>query len=112
MIVRTEKPKRHFVPGRARGSFAVLALALLPVLWSESCHAVIGGERMKSSMMMTRYVVAITYTNEKGEFKSCTGGIIAPQMILTAAHCVPKDISSMRVIFGDTLFRVVAGAVH
>jgi secreted trypsin-like serine protease len=85
-----------------RRPFAVLLLVLLSAVWGAPSYAVIGGERMKNSMMMTRFVVAITYNNDKGEFKACTGGIIGQQMILTAAHCVPKDLSSMRVVVGET----------
>jgi len=86
-------------------------LSLLLILESTPSHAVIGGERMKLSMALTQYVVAITYKDENGESKHCTGGIIGSHIVLTAAHCVPKDQSTMGVVVGETIFHDKAVAV-
>jgi len=97
-----------------------LLLSLLLAPGSSPSHAVVGGERMKYSMMMTRYVVGITYTGPDGRAKQCTGGIIGPQTVLTAAHCVSKNLSTMHVVVGDIIFHkdavaaipVVAARIH
>jgi len=90
---------------------AILLLLLLLTLESTPSHAVVGGERMKLSMALTQYVVAITYKDENGESKQCTGGILGSHIVLTAAHCVPKDQSTMRVVVGETIFHDKAVAV-
>ncbi|HWK95277.1 MAG TPA: S1 family peptidase [Pseudolabrys sp.] len=91
--------------------FFAFLLVLLSAIGSAPSHAVVGGERMRNTMFLTRYIVAITYNNDEGAFKACTGGIIGPQIVVTAAHCVPKDISSMRVVINDTQFQDDAIAV-
>lgn len=102
-----------------RNVFALL-FVLLSAIWSAPSHAVIGGERMRNSMFLTRYVVAITYKDDKGVDRICAGGIIGPQIVVTAAHCVAKNMSSVRVVVGDTHFHdeaiavlpVVAARIH
>ena len=100
--------------------FCALLLVLLSAMWSLPSYAVVGGERMRNSMMLTRYVVAITYDDDKGTLKACAGGIIGSQTVVTAAHCVPKDRSSMRVVINDSqshdnaiaVLPVVAARIH
>ena len=52
---------------------------------------------------MTRYIVGIRYEDERGESKICGGAIIGASIVLTAAHCVPKEMSRIRVLFGDSM---------
>lgn len=107
----------HCMSGR--NVFALL-FVLLSAIWSAPSHAVIGGERMRKSMFLTRYVVAITYKDDKGVDRICAGGIIGPQIVVTAAHCVPGDRSSMRVVVNDSqshddaiaVLPVVAARIH
>jgi secreted trypsin-like serine protease len=90
-----------------------LAFLLLPLLclWPAApVRAVIGGEEMQMKFMMTRYVAGIRYENESGEKKICAGAIIGASIVVTAAHCIPKSVDQIRVLFGDSMRpdRVVA----
>jgi secreted trypsin-like serine protease len=65
---------------------------------------------MRMEFMMTRFVVGIRYEEESGAKKICAGAIIGAHIVLTAAHCISKDRSTMSVVFGDSMRpdRVVA----
>jgi len=90
---------------------SALLLVFLSAIWSAPSHAVVGGERIRMSMMISHYVVGIKFEGTDGKLKICAGGIIGPQMVLTAAHCVPKNLKSMRIIVGDSLDESRAVAV-
>lgn len=50
-------------------------------------------------------VVGVALTNDSGRiYKTCSGSLIAPNLVLTAQHCVantPKSVSCGSAIFGD-----------
>lgn len=54
--------------------------------------AIIGGVEIKNTEPLQKYVVAIVKLDEVGSSSAhfCTGTFIAPDLILTAAHCVPE----------------------
>jgi len=106
------KKSRPVLTRRLTGrNFVASLLVLLSAIWCAPSYAVVGGERMRMSYNLTRYVVGIRYDDEQGKPKICTGGVIGTHLVLTAAHCVPKNLSSMKIVIGDTLDMARAVAV-
>ena len=86
-------------------------LAALPALAGPAL-AVTGGEVVHDPNGMRRSVVQIE--NSQGEL--CSGAVIAPDLVLTAAHCVLQR-AAYRVVVVDGRFRrfavrAVAAALH
>jgi secreted trypsin-like serine protease len=83
-------------------------LALLPAV---PAHAIVGGGA-PSTEGVARSVVTIV--GSRGNF--CTGTLIAPQLVLTAAHCVPAGADYKIVEYGadrqPSLQDVKAVAIH
>ncbi|HWK95278.1 MAG TPA: trypsin-like serine protease [Pseudolabrys sp.] len=96
-------PVRRLPLRRRSHALAILLLSLLCLWPAPPARAVIGGEEMRMEFMMTRYVVGIRYEDESGAKKICAGAIIGPSIVLTAAHCIPRDRSTMSVVFGDSM---------
>lgn len=85
---------------------AVVTLAPLPAL------AVMGGQATRDPNGARQSVVAIESSN--GEL--CSGAVIAPDLVLTAAHCVLQR-AAYRVVVMDRRFkgrsvRAIAAAMH
>jgi secreted trypsin-like serine protease len=59
-------------------------IAVLSLLSSVPAHAIVGGGAPQAAGV-ARSVVTIV--GSRGNF--CTGALIAPNLVLTAAHCVP-----------------------
>jgi secreted trypsin-like serine protease len=94
------------LPRLIAGLIASLAL-LLPV----PAHAIVGGGA-PSTEGVARSVVTIV--GSRGNF--CTGALIAPKLVLTAAHCVPSGADYKIVEYGadrtPSLQDVKAVAIH
>jgi hypothetical protein len=87
---------------------AIVAFALL----STSAHAVIGGVASRDPNGPRGSVVRV----ESSTGELCSGAVIAPDLVLTAAHCV-LERANYRVVAVDRAFRprtvrAVAAAMH
>ena len=96
------------VPMRFLPALALVAFALL----TGSAHAILLGAANRDPNGLRRSVVSIE--NSIGEL--CSGAVIAPDLVLTAAHCL-TDQASYRVVAVNRAFRaqrlrIVAAAVH
>ena len=70
-------------------------IAVLPLLSSVPAHAIVGGGAPPADGV-ARSVVTIV--GSRGNF--CTGALIAPNLVLTAAHCVPLGAEYRIVEYG------------
>jgi secreted trypsin-like serine protease len=86
-------------------------IASLPLLLSAPAHAIVGGGA-PSTEGVARSIVTIV--GSRGNF--CTGTLIAPNLVLTAAHCVPPGADYKIVEYGadrqPTLQDVKRVAIH
>lgn len=72
---------------------------------SGTAAGVIGGTEVEgASDPLAKVVVGLVMQSSVGE-SLCTGTLIAKDLVLTAAHCIPDQISSGQVQFGTTLGR-------
>jgi hypothetical protein len=91
-------------------ALSLLALSLLALL--PPAHAVVGGVVSRDPDGLRRSVVRVE--SSRGEL--CSGTVIAPDLVLTAAHCL-MDRGAYRVVGVDRAFRpravqAVAAASH
>ena len=86
-------------------------IASLALLLSFPAHAIVGGGA-PSTEGVARSIVTIV--GSRGNF--CTGALIAPKLVLTAAHCVPPGAEYRIVEYGadrqPSLQDVKAVAIH
>src|SRR5689334_363955 len=86
-------------------------IASLALLLALPAHAIVGGSA-PSTEGVARSIVTIV--GSRGNF--CTGALIAPKLVLTAAHCVPPGAEYRIVEYGadrqPSLQDVKAVAIH
>lgn len=67
---------------------------------------IIGGERVGATEWPSVVAVLSADPNEINTAHLCTGTLIAPQIVLTAGHCIDPDtkVEEIAVYFGDTIY--------
>ncbi|MBC7712965.1 MAG: trypsin-like serine protease [Rhizobacter sp.] len=66
--------------------------------------SIINGSNVKENDAINKSIVAVL--NTKSQYL-CTGSLIAPNIILTAAHCAPDRISNVKIIFGTDIDNIM-----
>jgi secreted trypsin-like serine protease len=82
-------------------ALCVLPLGLTPAL------AIFGGDTVPGRDPLAKALVAILYQTETGAHL-CTGAVLAPRLVLTAAHCTDGDRRSIKIIFSTDLTDVAS----
>jgi len=77
---------------------AALLLAALP-LCSDPAAAIINGKPVQESDGFAHAVVGIVPLDKYGHPGACTGVLLTPRAVLTAAHCVSAEMKGISVIF-------------
>ncbi|MDG0815751.1 S1 family peptidase [Bdellovibrio svalbardensis] len=66
--------------------------------------SIINGHEVKEGAPITASIVALFDTKENF---ICTGSLIAPNIVLTAAHCMPNRASDLKVVFANNVDSVL-----
>ncbi|MFM6928312.1 MAG: S1 family peptidase [Bdellovibrio sp.] len=84
------------------GLFSVVSCGpkLTNVISLQKNTAIVNGADVKESDAILTSIVSV-YNLEENSI--CTGSLIAPDIVLTAAHCVTGNKSNMRIIFGTNV---------
>ncbi len=69
---------------------------------STSQNGIVHGKNIKGSDELGKSVVALVGKKGQGQVL-CTGTIIAPDTVLTAAHCVSEDIEKLTLVFAPRI---------
>ncbi|WP_210415539.1 trypsin-like serine protease [Bdellovibrio sp. NC01] len=62
--------------------------------------SIINGQEVKEGASIAASIVSLYDTKEQ---YICTGTLIAPNIVLTAAHCMPSKASNMKVVFANNV---------
>lgn len=83
------------------------ALALCLLALPTSAAAIFGGRELAADSSVARALVAILYRDDSG-LGLCTGTLLGPTLVVTAAHCTAGNRADLRVVFAPTLENVPA----
>ncbi len=71
-------------------------LAILAAAWSSSCARNAPPPRISGALDAAMHgVVAVATTHDDGSVTLCSGAMVAPNLVLTARHCVAQAITAM-----------------
>lgn len=83
------------------------ALALCLLALPTPAAAIFGGRELAADSSVAHAIVAILYRDDSG-LGLCTGTLLGPTLVVTAAHCTAGNRADLRVVFAPTLENVPA----
>jgi secreted trypsin-like serine protease len=84
-----------------------LAAPILLLAFASPAFAVFGSKPVGDTDLLARSLAAVLYRTADGAHL-CTAVVLAPRLVLTAAHCTEGDRGDIKVIFSSTLTGVPA----